>query len=291
MCVATQKVYGRRATLGHCSELVFCSLLLEALEPRPYEPARTGCPVLPVIRRNVLLGPAAHCRALAAGVLASLQLDLKDAREDGERRIKRFVCKSLGSKCGEINPEEAQRSAWVQDVLRFLPKDKVGQVVAGVTGRVFVLAGHKDGIAETGCRIGHALGRLMNLSDALDDYFSDLKARKPNALPRARGLPDDVEAEEMLHSALDELDDLVASLPLRRNADLLFSLINVHARARVETSLANFRRRLARSRPPSPKASGRPNGPAAPASCRRSAASSNRAVAASLSGEPDKGGC
>jgi hypothetical protein len=241
ICAATKESFGHRAALGHSSELVFVSLLLEGLAPGAYASGRTLCTALPIIPRRVAVAPPPEARAIAAGVLATLQLDLKDAREDRERRIKQFLCRSLAALAGPIDPREASRAAFVQAAIATLPADGVAEVVAGVIGSVFRLAGHPDEVVAAGCRIGHALGRLMNLSDALDDYFQDLGAGRANTLSRPEGPPDDCEVERRLYSILDELDRLVAGLPLRRHRELLDSLINVHSRVRVDATLARYR--------------------------------------------------
>lgn len=244
ICAAAKRAHGRRASLGHSSELVFVSMVLEALEPEPYRMERYGCTALPVISRRIAVGPAAHAMAVAAGLLATLQLDLEDAREDRERRIKRFFCRPLAGATGPIDPVRAGDEPFVREAIAHLPDDPVGRVVAGVIGSVFRLAGHGERVVSDGCRIGHALGRLMNLSDALDDYHDDAGAGRPNVLRQDDGgLPDPMEVGRILHETLDDLDDLVAGLPLRRHVELLSQFVNVHARARVESSLARFRRR------------------------------------------------
>ena len=245
ICAATRQVYGRRATLGHSSELVFVSLLLSGLGPEPYRSARAGCTVLPIWPRKVALGPRQHCRAIAAGVLAALQLDLWDAREDRERRLKQIICRRHFTMRGAIHAQEACREAFVQESIRGLPQDRVGQIVAGVVGSVFALAGLEPALVAIGCRIGHALGRLMNLSDAVDDFFADAKSGKANPLRQPAGPPDAGVIREELHAILDELVGYVAGLPLKRNQPLIRALVNVHARARVETALDRFQERLA----------------------------------------------
>jgi hypothetical protein len=253
ICAAAKRAHGRRSSLGHSSELVFISLILEGLEAEPYRTERYGCTVLPLIPRRVALGPHEHAAAVAAGLLATLQLDLADAREDRERRLKRWLCRPLADLGGPIDPARAAHEPFVRSAVAHLPPDPVGEVVAGVIGSVFRLAGHGERVVSDGCRIGHALGRLMNVSDALDDYFADAASGRPNAL-RAEGEggspPDPSAVGRELHGILDDLDDLVAGLPLRRNAELLSKLVNVHARARVESSLAAFRRRA--GLPPAP---------------------------------------
>ncbi len=251
ICAAAKQTFGRRASLGHSSELVFVSLILEGLSPESYEPGRAGCTALPLIPRKLAVGPSEHTMAIAGGLLATLQLDLKDAREDHERRIKRFLCRSMADQPGPIDPEQAWRQPFIQSALQNLPKDPVGELVAGVIGSVFHLAGYDERIVSDGTRIGHALGRLMNLSDALDDYFGDQASGRDNALRSEDGrLPDVDEVGRSLHEILDELDELIAGLPLHRNAELLSNLINVHARARAEAALARFRERA--GLPPAP---------------------------------------
>lgn len=255
LCVATKRVYGRRATLGHNSELVFVSLLLEGMSPSPYERRRGWCPVLPLVPRKLLAGPRAHRRALAAGALASLQLDLKDAREDGERRAKRLLCRSLLSVRGEIDLEGASLPTPVQAARRrFSQDDAVSTVVAGVVGSVFALAGGAERTVEVGYEIGLCLARLMNLSDALDDYFADLKRGQANVLQRPGEPPAPSAVGEDLHTILDTLDGLVNDLPIQRNQQLLESLINVHARARVETTVEQFEEAARKHRSASPGA-------------------------------------
>jgi hypothetical protein len=244
ICAAAKTVHGRRSSLGHSSELVFVSLILEGLAEEPYRAGRVGCTALPLIPRKVARGPGSHGMAVAAGLLATLQLDLDDAREDRERRLKRFFCRPLAGLAGPIDPRAASGDPEVRRAIAHLPDDPVGATVAGVIGSVFRLAGLGERLTADGCRIGHALGRLMDLSDALDDYHADATAGRPNPLRGPEGVPPDPDAVgRALHAILDELDDLVAGLPLRRNADLAAALVNVHARARVESSLAEFRRR------------------------------------------------
>ncbi len=244
ICAAAKRTHGRRSALGHSSELVFVSMILEGLEPEPYRLDRYACTALPVIPRQIAVGPESHRLAVAAGLLATLQLDLEDAREDRERRIKRFFCRPLAGTDGPIHPKRDADEPFVREAIGHLPEDEVGRLVAGVIGSVFRLAGHGERVVADACRIGHTLGRLMNLSDALDDYFEDAKTGRQNPLrPGGGGLPDPAVVGRTLHAVLDDLDDLVAALPLRRHEELLTKLINVHARARVESSLAGFRLR------------------------------------------------
>ena len=46
ICAAAKRTHGRRASLGHSSELVFVSLLLEGLAPEPYRTERFACTAL-----------------------------------------------------------------------------------------------------------------------------------------------------------------------------------------------------------------------------------------------------
>src|SRR5581483_1601439 len=85
ICAAAKQTHGRRSSLGHSSELVFVSLILEGLEAEPYRAGRVGCTALPLVPRRIAVGPESHRLAVAAGLLATLQLDLEDAREDRER--------------------------------------------------------------------------------------------------------------------------------------------------------------------------------------------------------------
>jgi hypothetical protein len=246
ICAATRQVYGRRTTLGHSSEMVFVSLLLDGLAPAACRTTWSTCTVLPLLPRRVAIGPRRHYRAIAAGVLAALQLDLHDAREDRERRLKQILCRPHFRLRGPIDPRRAWQEPFVQEAVAGLPKDAVGELVAGVIGAVFALAGLPPALVAAGCRIGHALGRLMNLSDAVEDYFADAKAGKPNPLRQTAAVPDPADASDRLHDILDELDGCVRGLPLRRNAELIGTLVNVHARARVETTIEGFREKLAR---------------------------------------------
>jgi hypothetical protein len=202
---------------------------------------------LPPLPRPIAVGPPEHRQAIAAGVLSTLQLDLKDARADRERRIKQFLCRGESQLAGPIDPEAAACEPFVREAVCALPEDPVGDVVAGVIGSVFRLAGHEADVVAAGCRIGHTLGRLMNLSDALEDYFDDLKAGRPNPLAsEAIEQPlDDHSVECELHGIIETLDSLVRGLPLKRHQEFLDTLVNVHARARVDAALARFRARAA----------------------------------------------
>jgi hypothetical protein len=244
LCWVTKEAYGIRATLGHSSEMVFVSVILEGLAEEAYRLERAGCCIFPPIRRNVVMSPPEHQRALASGVLATLQLDLKDAREDRERRLKQLLCKKYTAMKGDIIPESARQESFVQKALRQLPKDEVGELVAGVVGSVFALAGYDGRILESGCQIGYALGRLMSLSDAAEDYFQDLFAGRSNVLAPIEGVSDVYWVEDELHGVLDEINDLLSRLPLRRNTKVLDSLINVHARARANVVIQKFLKKL-----------------------------------------------
>jgi hypothetical protein len=259
ICIATKKTYGRRAAMGHSSEMVLISLLLEGLAPDEYRPGKAGCTVLPILPRKLAIGPDSHSKAIAAGVLASLQLDLQDAHDDGERRIKRFLFRKHRTMPGGIDPEHVHQAEFVQAAIAELPKDDVGEIVSGVIGSVFQLAGFDETIVSTGCRIGHTLGRLMNFSDAIEDYEADLKANRPNTLvsessqgtrskkntqPGKDFHPNVEDLEDELTSIIDELESLVDQLPLRKNIELIHQIINIHARARAGKTVEQFQQRF-----------------------------------------------
>jgi hypothetical protein len=272
LCITTRKVYGIRATLGHSSEMVFVSMLLEGLSEQPYEPIKAKCPVLPLLKRNIVTGPSHHCRALATGVLTSLQLDLKDAREDRERRLKQFLCKKLITMESRIPVEGARLAPVIRKTLHNLSKDGVADVVAGVVGTVFHLAEFEDSTVEIGCRIGHAMGRLMSYSDAVDDYFDDLRAGRESILGPVQCSFDIDWIEDLLHEELDIITHLLGQLPLRHNARLLDSLINVHARARVNATLNKFREKFDK------RGFCRANGTGSPSQIKRFSTVSNKCV-------------
>ena len=169
--------------------MVFVSLLLEALEPEAYAAGRRGCTVLPPLPRSIAVGPPEHRQAIAAGVLSTLQLDLKDARADREPADQAVLSAAANrSLTGRSIPKpRGGNRLFARRVLAALPFDPVGDVVAGVIGSVFRLAGHNATVVAVGCRIGHTLGRLMNFSDGLEDYFDDLKAGRPNPSTHERG--------------------------------------------------------------------------------------------------------
>ena len=248
--------------MGHSSEMVLISLLLEGLAPDEYRPGKAGCTVLPILPRKLAVGPDSHSKAIAAGVLASLQLDLKDAHDDGERRIKRFLFRKHRTMTGGIDPEHAYQAEFVQKAIAELPKDDVGELVSGVIGSVFHLAGFDDTTVATGCRIGHTLGRLMNFSDAIEDYEADLKAHRPNALiaetsrrnrsgkavtGNSDSPPNGEDLEDELTSIIDELESLVDELPLRKNIELIHQIINIHARARARKTVEQFQQRTGKN--------------------------------------------
>jgi hypothetical protein len=242
ICAATRSIYGHRATLGHSNEMVFISLLLEGLAAEPYGRRRKGCTAFPLLPRKVVEAPPRHARAVAAGVLATLQLDLKDAREDGERRIKRVLCVPHRTWKGEIDPDGAWREPFVQAALRGYSDDRAAIAVAGVIGSVFSLAGAGQGPSVAGCRIGHALGRLMGLLDAAEDREADLRAGRTGLLDRFGHPPKVTELEDELHAIVDEILELAMGLPLRRNGELVMSLLDLHVRARIGTAMARLGR-------------------------------------------------
>ncbi|GAB4150741.1 MAG: DUF5685 family protein [Planctomycetaceae bacterium] len=259
ICLATKRTYGRRAAMGHSSEMVLISLLLEGLAPEDYHTEKAGCTVLPILPRKITVGPERHSLAVAAGVLASLQLDLKDARDDGERRIKRFLCRPHANMSGSINPNSAYELDFVKNATAKLPIDPVGDVVAGVIGSVFQLAGFGEEIVSVGCQIGHTLGRLMNLSDAIEDYEADMRANRENILQpkpnRRSGQSSNHHTAAIAHPPADELDDeltsvidelalLIEKLPLQKNRELIDQIVNVHARARARKTVEHYRERV-----------------------------------------------
>ena len=205
VCVAIKDRYGRRAALGHSCELVFLSLLLEGLSEEPYATGRRACTVIPFVPKRVKTAPPEHAAAAAGCALAALKVDLADARRDNERKLKRWFCGPCAKIPGRIDPAKVSEWALVRDCTRNLPPGEAAGTVAGVFASTFQLAGLREELVKTGCRIGGALGRLMELADALEDYFEDLRRGRPNPLRR----PDEslvaAEISARLHAALDEI--------------------------------------------------------------------------------------
>ena len=240
VCLAARQRYGRRATLGHCSELVFASILLEGLAAAPFRSGWGRCPVLPVLPRRLLVGPRRQRLAIASAVLAALQLDLKDAREDNERRIKRLFCLPYGGLRGEIDLSLAASTSPVDQVRRQSPRDVASETVGHVFSSLFQLAGHDHELAAIGWRVGFILGQLMTISDALDDYQEDLRTGKPNVLRQGTQPPNEAAVAYELRFLLVGLTDLVDGLQLRRNSRFLHTLLVVHTRTRIEASLKRY---------------------------------------------------
>jgi hypothetical protein len=84
----------------------------------------------------------------------------------------------------------------------------------------------------------------MNLSDAMEDYFRDVEAGRDTPLPTNNGVPDVKRLESELRLVLTDLDRLVRRLPLKRNFELVEMLVIVHARARAERTLTEFRTKI-----------------------------------------------
>ena len=263
-----------RALTSH--DAVFLALLADGLLEPGAAATRCRCPMVPVVRRD-----AAHPASSAMRFAVAVQMLLADQwladRALEGKRLARMVrpiaarhvahahaeLGELGLDAAPLSGFEARQSACEADGAGTPERaaEPTADALGHVLGAIAELPGARPEARAPAARaalqrLGHALGTVIYLGDALDDLEQDRRSgdfnpclvERSDARGRRRRVADAARVERvvaLLRRGLGEVRSAFAQLPLVRHRELLSSILDDQLGRHVRRAVVGARALLA----------------------------------------------
>jgi hypothetical protein len=257
LCQSLGEHYGQLSRGLHSYDSVFLALLADALVDVAAEPSSCRCPLAPVIHRPTV-SPGSPAMRFAAGVQMLLADQfLADRAADGRRgyRLARGLLAENVSAARALLSDldihlEELRGFEDQQLAIELPgvtgpaeaAEPTARALSLVFGQIVHLPGASFRARSGATRralasLGQAVGRVIYLTDALDDLRKDFWSGSFNPCLALCGdaiLPSEErvsEATGLLHRSFLEIQEALGALPLLRHRELLENILTGRLRS------------------------------------------------------------
>ena len=271
LCKGLGQGYSQASRVLVSHDAVFVGLLVEALSSDSSDRGRARCPMLPLVHRPILVPDSVPIRFAAAVQILLGDQWLADKAHEGKRGaalLRRFASGHVdraNTALADLGVSFEPVRAFEHDQLA-VEKLGVGEVEAPARPTehalafVFETIASLPGIATSEAdrarlaSMGRDVGRLIYLTDALDDLEKDYLSRDYNPLLSIElGFvvidPKRVErAASQVAAAIASLAHNVEALPLVRHRALVESVLANELPARARRAIAKARRAAASQR-------------------------------------------
>ncbi|MGI6545220.1 MAG: DUF5685 family protein [Fastidiosipilaceae bacterium] len=236
LCKAIGAQYGQLPRMAVTYDITFLVLLLQSLAEREVELVESRCALHPFRKRPI----ATEDSALAYGADLTILLtwyNLKDNLIDGEHvlvsRVSMRAMRKAFLKASARQPLAAERVMMRMDTLTkaedegdgSTATDEFGSLLGELVAIGFADHPFEDEYHQALKILGQQLGEWIYLLDALDDYESDHKHGRWNALSQFEGQID--EADHRLQELEESINRTAALLPYYNDAEIVGNIIQM----------------------------------------------------------------
>lgn len=253
LCLSIKENFSNLCRLSLNYDMTFLGILLDSLSPdkNSYEVSRCIAHPLkkkPKVINNKALNYAAFCNV--ALVYYKLLDDYNDDKALTKKLLSMYLKKFIENENLDLKPllknmeDNLAKLTELENSTEYVSIDELSHSFADLTG--FLISFYYNGqeFQQDLYTLGYNLGRWIYIIDAYDDLEDDLKKQKFNAINKAFNT-EDLSFEELIEAQRDRIEfnlmmsasttvDALNNLPLKKNGDLLFNILQFGLMNKIE---------------------------------------------------------
>lgn len=253
LCLSIKENFSNLCRLSLNYDMTFLGILLDSLSPdkNSYEVSRCIAHPLkkkPKVINNKALNYAAFCNV--ALVYYKLLDDYNDDKALTKKLLSMYLKKFIENENLDLKPllknmeDNLAKLTELENSTEYVSIDELSHSFADLTG--FLISFYYNGqeFQQDLYTLGYNLGRWIYIIDAYDDLEDDLKKQKFNAINKAFNT-EHLSFEELIEAQRDRIEfnlmmsasttvDALNNLPLKKNGDLLFNILQFGLMNKIE---------------------------------------------------------
>ncbi|MEG1254211.1 DUF5685 family protein [Clostridium sp.] len=254
LCISIKNNFSNLCRMSLNYDMTFLGILLDSLEDIPHEYVVNRCIAHPMKKKpkvinNKALDYASFCNV--ALVYYKLLDDYNDDNALNKKFISLYIKKFINNSNSDLSPllnniEDNIRNLGILEKSEdYISIDELSDSFASLTGFIISYYYKDKDFHEDLYQLGYNLGRWIYIIDAYDDLKDDMSKNKFNAINKAFNTSnlcyEDLMLEQrnrmefnLLMSANATVEAL-NKLPLEKNKDLLFNILELGLMNKIET--------------------------------------------------------
>lgn len=254
LCLAIKENFSNLCRLSLNYDMTFLGILMDSLseDKNSYEVSRCIAHPFkkkPKVISNKALNYAAFCNV--ALVYYKLLDDYTDDKAINKKLLSLYLKKFIEKENLELKPllenmeKNITRLTELENSSEYVSIDELSHSFADLTGFLISFYYKDKEFNEALYKLGYNLGRWIYIIDAYDDLEDDLKKQKFNAINKAFN-QEGLSFEELIETQRDRIEfnlmmsasttvDALNNLPLEKNGDLLFNILQFGLMNKIES--------------------------------------------------------
>lgn len=253
LCISIKENFSNLCRLSLNYDMTFLGLLLDSLSEDKNSYEASTCIAHPFKKKpkvinNKALNYAAFCNV--ALVYYKLLDDYNDDKAINKKLLSMYLKKYIEKENLDLKPllqnmeENISKLTELENSSEYVSIDELSHSFADLTG--FLISFYYNGkeFQQDLYTLGYNLGRWIYIIDAYDDLEDDLKKKKFNAINKAFNT-EGLAFEELIEAQRDRIEfnlmmsasttvDALNNLPLIKNGDLLFNILQFGLMNKIE---------------------------------------------------------
>lgn len=254
LCLAIKNNFSNLCRLSLNYDMTFLGILLDSLADEKHNYEMSSCIAHPVKKRpkvinNSALNYAAFCNV--ALVYHKLLDDYNDDNALNKKFLSMYLKKFIDKENLDLKPllknieNNISKLTELEKSKEYISIDELSHSFADLTGFLIAFYYRDKDFHHDLYKLGYNLGRWIYIIDAYDDLEEDLKKNKFNAINKAFNSENWTYAE-LLEAQRDRIEfnlmmsasttvDALNNLPLKKNSDLLFNILQLGLMNKIES--------------------------------------------------------
>lgn len=254
LCLAIKENFSNLCRLSLNYDMTFLGILIDSLseDKNSYEVSRCIAHPFkkkPKVISNNALNYAAFCNV--ALVYYKLLDDYTDDKAINKKLLSLYLKKFIEKENLELKPllenmeKNITKLTELENSSEYVSIDELSHSFADLTGFLISFYYKDKEFNEALYKLGYNLGRWIYIIDAYDDLQDDLKKQKFNAINKAFN-SEGLSFEELIETQRDRIEfnlmmsasttvDALNNLPLEKNGDLLFNILQFGLMNKIES--------------------------------------------------------
>ncbi|MEG0133873.1 MAG: DUF5685 family protein [Clostridium sp.] len=254
LCISIKDNFSNLCRMSLNYDMTFLGILLDSLEDNKHEYIVSKCMAHPMKKKpkvinNKALDYASFCNV--ALVYYKLLDDYEDDNALNKKLISLYIKRFLNTKDSDLSPllsnieENIKTLGILEKSENHISIDELSDSFASLTG--FIISYYykdKDFHGDL-YQLGYNLGRWIYIIDAYDDLKDDMSKNKFNAINKAFNTSN-LSYEDLILEQQDRIEfnllmsanatvEALERLPLEKNKDLLFNILQLGLMNKIET--------------------------------------------------------
>lgn len=253
LCLSIKENFSNLCRLSLNYDMTFLGILLDSLsaDKNSYEVSRCIAHPLkkkPKVINNKALNYAAFCNV--ALVYYKLLDDYNDDKALTKKLLSIYLKKFIENENLDLKPllknmeDNLAKLTELENSTEYVSIDELSHSFADLTGFLISFYYNDQEFQQDLYTLGYNLGRWIYIIDAYDDLEDDLKKQKFNAINKAFNT-ENLSFEELIEAQRDRIEfnlmmsasttvDALNNLPLKKNNDLLFNILQFGLMNKIE---------------------------------------------------------